>query len=332
MNIKVAYSPYQLRAQSALNALAYTEVREGILLKIQWPDDSRVGYADLHPWPELGDASLENQLSDLRMGKMSTQIEQCVWLADRDAKLRQEKKSIFDVGSPVKNNYLITNFEQATPGFLDHVQKDQFAILKVKVGRSLKAEAEFICRAASRGFRLRLDFNGAGSLETLQQFFGMLDPVAKNAIEYVEDPFPYDFKEWSQAQKLLPLALDNQFTRVDWGNLRQAPFSTLIVKPAKMDIGKSVQLCQLFQLKATVTSYMDHPVGMMHALGVAMSLKKDYPEMMNESGCMTQNLFQMESFAAEISNEGPYITRNSGTGIGFDQLLESSKWYQVKTL
>lgn len=332
MNIKIAYSPYTLKPQSTLNAVTSAESREGMLLKVQWPDDNRIGYADLHPWPELGDASLEAQMSDLRLGKMSPQIEQSVWLADRDAKLRLENKNIFDQGTTVKNNYIVTDFTVATDEYLNQLISDSFSTLKIKVGRNLKAEAAFVCRAAALGFRLRLDFNGAGSPESFRHFVFELDPRTRTCIEYVEDPMPFDEKHWQEARKILPLALDNQFSRVDWGNLRQAPFDVLVIKPAKMDIPRALQLCQLFGLKATVTSYMDHPVGMMHALGVAMSLKKDHPEMLNEAGCMTHLIFQQEAFAAEIPTMGPFITRNSGKGIGFDTLLESQKWYQVKTL
>lgn len=332
MNIKIAYSPYTLKTQNSLNALAPVDARDGMLLKIQWPDDDRTGYADLHPWPELGDASLEAQMSDLRLGKMSPQIEQSVWLADRDAKLRQEKKSIFEVGHTVKNNFIITDFTLATEAYLNQLRENNFTTLKIKVGRNLKGEANFVNRAAECGFLMRLDFNGAGSPETFRCFVQDLDPRTRTCIEYVEDPMPFEEKDWIDARRLLPLALDNQFSRVDWGSIRQAPFDVLVVKPAKMDIPRALQLCELFSLRATVTSYMDHPVGMMHALSVAMSMKKDRPEMFNDSGCMTHNLFQKDNFSAQIPTLGPFVTRNSGTGIGFDSLLESQKWYQVKTL
>lgn len=328
--IKISYSPYSLKPFQALNAVAVnTAVRDGALLKIEWPN-GHTGYADLHPWPELGDFSLEDQLSDLRRGKMSTQIEQSIWLAKRDAEARAEKKSLFSGGEKIKNNYLLSDFQLLKPGFLDGLRNEGFTTLKIKVGRNLKEEAEVLTHVAAAGLKIRLDFNAVGSWQIFEKFITNLPLTVRPLIEYVEDPFPFNVQAWSEARKLVKIAIDNQYDKVPWDQLTSVPFDVVVMKPAKMDVDKALLHCQNYGLKATVTSYMDHPVGVAHALSVAMELKKDYGEMILDAGCMTHRLFQMDAFAAEISTQGPYFLKIPGTGVGFDKLLEATSWHQIK--
>ncbi|MEK2644188.1 o-succinylbenzoate synthase MenC [Bdellovibrio sp. BCCA] len=327
--IKISYSPYTLKPVQSLNAVSSAAPREGVLLKVEW-SDGLTGYADLHPWPELGDLSLEDQLSELRRGRMSVQIEQSIWLARRDAQLRKDKKSVYEGGEKIKNNYLLSDFKLIKPGFLDELKTQGFTTLKMKVGRDLQEEADILTHVAAAGLKIRLDFNAVGSWQTFERFIGNLPPTVRPLIEYVEDPFPFDVNAWKEAKKLVKIAIDNQYDRVPWDRLVAAPFDVIVMKPAKTDIDKAIERCKKWNLKATVTSYMDHPVGVAHAIGVAMELKKKYGEMILESGCLTHRLYQMDPFAAELSTQGPYLLKVKGTGVGFDRLLEATSWFQVK--
>jgi len=327
--MKLFYSPYTLKPVQALNAVSAGQPREGVLLKIEWLD-GLVGYADLHPWPELGDATLEEQLANLRHGKMSAQVEQCIWLARRDAQLRKDKKNIFDGAEKVKNNFLLNDFKLIKPGFLDELKNQGFTTLKIKVGRNLQEEADVLTHIAASGLKIRLDFNAVGSWQIFEKFMTALPATVRPLIEYVEDPFPFEFNAWKEARKLAKIALDNQYGKVPWDKLSAAPCDILVIKPAKMDVERAVSLCQKWNLKATVTSYMDHAVGMIHAVGVAMELKKQHGDMILDAGCMTHRLYQMDAFAAEISTQGPYVLKVKGTGIGFDSLWGGLPWHQLK--
>ncbi|WP_374029639.1 hypothetical protein [Bdellovibrio bacteriovorus] len=326
--MKISYSPYTLKPTQSLNAASKPAPREGVLLKVEWAD--AVGYADLHPWPELGDLALDEQLSLLRQGKITPQAEQSIWLARRDALLRKDKKNIFDQGERVKNNALLTDFAALKPGYLDELKKEGFTTLKVKVGRNLKEEAEILTHIAAAGFKIRLDFNALGSWQIFEKFIGNLPLTVKALIEYVEDPFPFEIGAWSEAQKLVKIALDNQYDKVPWERLQKAPFDVVIIKPAKTDVDKAVERCLKWNLKAAVTSYMDHPVGVAHAVGIAMELKEKYSDMILECGCLTHRLYQMDVFSAEISTQGPYLLKVKGTGVGFDKVLGGLPWHQLK--
>lgn len=328
--IKLSYSPYTLKPIGSLNAVSLDTHREGVLFKIEW-SDGLTGYADLQPWPELGDPTLEEQLAGLRAGKISVQMEQTIWLARRDAEARSKKRNLFDLGTPLKNNYLLTHAEDIKPGLLDEVRSEGFDTIKVKIGRDLQEEAEALVHIAAAGFKMRLDFNALANWQIFERFIKNLDPKVRAQIEYVEDPFPYDATAWMEAKELVKLAIDNQYNKVRWDQLdTKAPFDVVVIKPAKMDVDIAIGHCQDWKLKASVTSYMDHAVGVAHAMTVAMELKKKYGDMILESGCLTHRNYKMDIFSAELDTKGPFLRRVRGTGVGFDELLEAMPWYHIK--
>jgi O-succinylbenzoate synthase len=327
--MKIWSSPYTIQPFQSLNALSGGQVQVGALLKIQWPD-GLTGYADLHPWSSLGDLSLDQQLADLKNGKISLQVEQSIWLARRDAKMRAENKNIFDYGAPVKNNYVATQVQSLSEDFFQELRTQGFTHIKVKMGRDLEQEKVFLSQAAAADFRLRLDFNGMGSWPIFERFMTSLPKTVLPYIEYVEDPFRYEESEWREARRLVKIAVDNQLPQVKW-NFSQVPFDVVVIKPAKTDVDLLVQRCLQHELSMVVTSYMDHTIGMFHALGVAMELKKTYPNNMLTAGCLTHQLFKRDEFSLQVKSQGPFVLRVPGSGVGFDKLLETREWQLIKT-
>lgn len=342
--MKIFFSLYTLRPVQSLNALSAGMIeRKGALLKVDWGNEL-VGYADLHPWVELGDWTLDEQLSSLRDGRISSQVERCIWLARRDAELRFEKKSIFgqnkylfsfdyrldpSATGKMKNNFLLTDFGLLKKGFLDDLKDQDFSTVKIKVGKNLEKETDVLEQVAAAGFRIRLDFNAVSNPKNFEKFIGNLSGSIRSLIEYVEDPFPFDIAPWSEAKKLVRIAIDNEYEKVPWDKISAAPFDVIVIKPAKLDVNLAISRCQKWNLKATVTSYMDHAVGASHALGVALELKEKYGDMILEAGCLTHHLYQADSFSAEITSHGPYLVNINGTGIGFNKLLEATPWFHL---
>lgn len=327
--IQIFYSPYKISPITSLNAASGNSPREGALLKVVWSDGLE-GYADLHPWPELGDVPLSVQLADLKKGRMSSMVEQSIWLARRDAAARKENKNILDFGAKIKNNFVISDITQLKPGALDEIRKEGFDTVKVKVGRDLTKEAEALTHLAACPLYIRLDFNGLGNWQVFEKFMSSIPRSVRALIEYVEDPFPFDLASWAEARKLVKIAADNQNAKIPWDHLTKSPCDVLVIKPAKVDVDKALELCKKWNMKAAVTSYMDHPVGVVHAVGVAMELKKLHGDMILEAGCLTHRLYQMDSFAAQMTSQGPYLLKVKGTGVGFDKLLKGITWQPVK--
>lgn len=327
--IKLSFHPYVLNPLTALNSVSAGAPRTGALFKVDWVD-GQTGYADLHPWMEFGDESLETQIEKARRGQISLMLKQTIELARRDAVLRKEGKSIQVFGENVRNNFLVTQVDQITPEFLTKIKGQGFTTVKMKAGRDLGKEAAAIKLVAVSGLKVRLDFNGAGSWQIFKDFMMDLSSEERAAIEYVEDPFPFEESTWADAQKLVKIALDAPYEQVKWAQLAKPCFDVVIIKPAKMNVEQALERCQKFNLKATVTSYMDHPVGVMHALGVAIECQKKYPQMMLESGCLTHLQYQANAFSEEMKTQGPYLLAVPGAGIGFNNLLEAIVWQPVQ--
>jgi O-succinylbenzoate synthase len=328
--MKISYSPYTLKPAQHLSAAATLNERQGILLQIEWPD-GMVGYADLHPWPELGDDSWEDQLAALRKGQISPMLEQSIWLARRDAQCRKQGKNLFDGLPPLKNNYLVSDVRAEKSDLLEYLKKENFDTVKIKIGHDLAKESEFVSFLGRDGaFKLRLDFNAIGTWQSYERFMSGLNKVALSRIQYVEDPFPFEEQSWIEARKFAPIAIDNEAHKVDLMRVKNKPFDVVILKPAKMDVNATVQACIIQDFKITVTSYMDHPLGVMHALAVAGELKKAHPHRILDAGCLTTRLFQMDPYSAAAVIQGPYLKRAEGKGIGFDTLLSREPWSLFK--
>lgn len=323
--MKISHSPYLLYPRNSLNAVSVGEAREGTLLKVEW-EGGLVGYADLHPWPELGDLPLVRQISDLRSGYSSDLVKQSLWMARRDALLRHKVQHIFSGGEPVKNNWIVTNIQNFDIGSLQKIKDLGFTTLKVKAGRSVAAEIAALEKIAEAGLGIRLDFNASGSWDKFRNYLMQIPAKVLSRIEYVEDPFPFDPSLWNEARRLVPIALDNQYSQVPWASLQEAPCDVLVLKPAKTDVSEALAYCEKWHLKMTVTSYMDHPVGVLHALGVAMELKKKHPNLILDAGCLTHHLYEEDVFSSAITVQGAYILQTPGAGVGFDHLLETLPW------
>lgn len=323
--MKISYSEYVIQPVGLLNNHSSgVQPRKGALLKMQWPD-GKIGYSDLHPWPELGDQPLDLQIQNMKKGKMSSQIEQSIWLARRDAIARSNNQSLLIHADDVRNNYIVTDALLCDESHLKDISKKGYKTIKIKVGKDQKAEADLIHRA-SLYFQLRLDFNSVGNLTVFQKFMQLLKPEAIKKIEYVEDPFPFDQAKWLEAQKIAPLAADRELLKIDFKKTTQVPFQVMVIKPALIDVEKAIRFAIQEKLKCVITSQMDHAVGQMHALAVASELKREHEEMILDAGCATHQLFEKDEFFKEIFQQGAYIESVRGAGIGFTELLEKRTW------
>src|SRR5260221_7143857 len=74
---------YELIPRVRLNARAGEGARRGALLNADG------GYADIHPWPELGDASLDEQLALLSTGETTALTAQSLRAGAADAPPRR---------------------------------------------------------------------------------------------------------------------------------------------------------------------------------------------------------------------------------------------------
>ena len=328
--MKISYHQYELLPLLNLNLFAKNNPRAGCLLKVDW-ENGHVGYSDLHPWPELGDDPLSKQLSDLRHGRISPQIEQSIYLAKRDAVARKKGISLFDQLPRVKNNYLISDYTQVKMTDIDQVYSRGFNTLKIKVGRDIAEDIKFVGKILSSGtFLVRLDFNNLSNWQYFERMMTELNQTQRSRIEYVEDPFPYDYVAYQEARKLCRTAVDREFRKVVFDETQKAPVDCIVLKPAIQDVESVISVALKHRIPLTVTSYMDHSVGMAHAICLAGELKKKHDWLILQAGCLTGRFYQSDDFSKQVSVQGPYIQSIAGTGIGFDQEFKQVSWAEVR--
>ncbi len=276
---------YELIPRVRLNARAGEGARRGALLNADG------GYADIHPWPELGDASLDEQLALLATGETTALTAQSLRAAAADAAARRAGRSLFD-GLEVPRSHWPAAAGEAPAAF---------DTIKVKMpGRELPSAG-----------RLRLDFNA--SLDA-GAFAALAPTLPRDRIDYVEDPCPYDAATWGALRDRtgLRLALDRE--------IALDGVDVLVIKPAIQDVeGLALDDCEI-----VVTSYMDHPVGQLHAAVVAAGLA---PEAC--CGLVTHLLYEPNAFSERLRLDGTRLVPPGGSGIGFDDLLEQLPWVEL---
>jgi O-succinylbenzoate synthase len=219
----VDYWKYELNPKRRLSAIAAEGPRCGALIRVDG------GYADIHPWPELGDATLDEQLALLARGETTPLTRASLRFAAIDAAARRDDRSLFD-GLTIPPSHW--------PG---PDPPAGFDTVKLK---SIDRIPEHV--------RLRIDFNAT---LTPEEFVRIAATLPRQRIDFIEDPCPYDAVTWTDLRSRtgLRLALD----RAGVAGQRNGA-DVLVIKPAIEEIPPT-------DSELVVTSYMDHPIGQLCA-------------------------------------------------------------------
>jgi O-succinylbenzoate synthase len=339
--VRIWSAPYTLVARSTLSGKALNKIRVGSLLKIE--TDKGIGYSDLHPWPEWGDLSIDEQLKLLAEGKTTDLSARSLALASLDREARAHGISAFEGLKIPDSHYLVTEINNLKETQLEGIWSEGFRALKFKLGRDIEAEAKKLIELepALRRFQLRLDFTGLLMAPEYSTFVESLSPALIRKIEFIEDPMPWNESIWSALRffKQVDFALD-RVSEVELNGLESKSvspeFKWVIVKPAIQDPTRMLNLARLTQARICVTSYLDHPVGQMGAaleaarLVSATGSSTSFSDVVGLCGLVTHNMFEKSEFAEAVKNQGPHLHAPEGVGIGFDRLLEKQNWQAVK--
>lgn len=319
--VMIDLSCYELAAHVPLNCAAVHTCRAGALLKVLF-EDGLIGYADCHPWVELGDAGLPEQLRLLNEGMLTPLTQRSLHFASLDAKARSEGVSLFSGLTTPRSHLLIPNLEQCDLSMIEGAVQCGFGCFKIKLGKHLTAELTKLKELLDMfpSMACRLDFNLKLSSD---QFAYVLQEIApwKEQIEFYEDPFVFETRAWEALQKRgYSLACDHQ-SQHTFGFSSAA--AVLVLKPAIQD--HSGFLTNLTQ-KLVVTSYLDHPLGQMTAAYVAALAQRAAPERVGTCGLLSHTVYQTNEFSAQLECHGPELIPPEGTGFGFDVLLAKQQW------
>ena len=284
------YWHYRLKSRRTLNARSSRRNFEGVLLR-----DAEGGHACLHPWPELGDPSLQKCLEDLAGPRRWPIVRRALRCMEMDGAARSVEAG--------------------------------FTVAKLKCGLDLAADGAFLGRMAARfpALKWRLDFNESGDAGELAEWISAMPAETRSCIEFLEDPCEFSEAKWGELhrQTRVPLAVDREAAP----NLANA--QVMVIKPALDEPWLLAEAAMERGRRVVVTSYMDHPLGQAFAAWEGGRLALQFPGLVGVCGLQTHHLFEPDAFTEALGPWTPEFHPASGKGLGFDGLLEKLPWKRI---
>lgn len=319
MKPEIWFHRYVLRSGAALNSASTRLEFPGALLRVG------NGFAAVHPWPEFGDLPLEAQLNVLAEGGTTPLLERSLETARVDAESRAGGVSLFE-GLEVPESHYSWSFGRDTAVQLEYLRDRGFQAIKVKGFNNYGETTRFLDAVAKidRTLRLRVDFNGCLEPAAFRKFVEFMPLRVYRQLDLIEDPVPYDAALWSEVKARwdVRLALDKGWQSGTEG------FDVVVVKPARRD-WRVVRALHP-QRHLMLTSAMDHPLGQAWAAYEAALAKKELGADLELCGLVTQHLFQRDAFSECLGvSAGVLQVDRSGTGLGFDDVLEKLDWQRL---
>ncbi|HLK13854.1 MAG TPA: enolase C-terminal domain-like protein [Fimbriimonadaceae bacterium] len=312
--------------------------RKGALLRFTLRDGS-VGYADCHPWPELGDVPLGEQLEAWRARRFTAILDQSTLLAFVDAEARRGERSLFTGLNVPPSHLSIPDAASEEPDQLDlklHEAKLKgFTVVKVKATDDPDADWPWLTHIGGLcqefGVRARIDFNARLDFESVVNLVDRLRSGTGGLswIDWLEDPAPFNDEVWRsiRARTGCRLALDLALRMPDASARRAA--EVVVYKSAVNAALDYTFLVKNTGLRVCYTSYLDHPVGQAFAAYAAAANIVE-AETVETCGLLTHDVYEPNAFSERLRTNGPVLIPPEGTGIGFDDLLENLPWEELK--
>ena len=315
---KPMISRYRLKARGFLNSISNRREFEGALIQIDG------GFGCIHPWPELGDPTLEKCLADLSGARRWPIVRRAIRCAEYDRASRVFDNSLFEEMEVPASHATLAKADVAEIAL---AVEAGFTTVKLKSGRDLTAEARFLDEMAAEYPQLkwRLDFNESLTPGDATSFLLGLAEKTRAAIDFVEDPSPYSESSWKEIrrQTRVNLAVDREAAPLS------AAAQVMVVKPAIDEPFLLGEAALGHQQRVVITSYMDHPVGQTFAAWEAARLGLQFPGLVGTCGLQTHHLFEPDAFSEALGPWSPDFKVPDGTGLGFDDLLDALPWTRL---
>ena len=315
---KPLISRYRLKARGFLNSISKRSSFEGALIQIDG------GYGCIHPWPELGDPTLEKCLADLAGARRWPIVRRAIRCAEYDRTARSFENSLFEEMEVPASHATLAKADAAE---VARAVEAGFTTVKLKAGRDLSAEMKFLDAMTLEfpALQWRLDFNESLSSEQAAEFLLGLGEKARAAIDFVEDPCPFSETSWAELHRKtrVKLAVDREATPLS------AAAQVIVIKPAVDEPFLLGEAAIAHNQRVVMTSYMDHPVGQAFAAWEAARLELQFPGLVGICGLQTHHLFESNEFAEALGPWSPEFKAPDGIGLGFDDLLAAQPWTRL---
>lgn len=309
---------YRLKARGFLNAISNRREFEGALIQIDG------GYGCIHPWPELGDPTLDKCLADLAGERRWPIVRRAVRCAEYDRTAREFENSLFEEMEVPQSHATLAKADVTE---VVAAVEAGFTTIKLKAGRDLEKEATFLKDMVMEypALKWRLDFNEAPEPAQVSGFLTGLTDKVRVAIDFVEDPCPYSESAWKELWKTtrVKLAVDREAAP------QSSAAQVMIVKPAIDEPFLLGEAAITNSQRVVMTSYMDHPVGQAFAAWEAARLELQFPGLVGLCGLQTHHLFEPNEFSEALGPWSPEFKFPDGLGLGFDDLLDAQPWTRL---
>lgn len=284
---------------------------EGVLIQVEG------GFGCIHPWPELGDAPLDQQLLALAEGGRTPLTKRALRCCRFDSQARGVGQNLFEGLRIPRSHFSLPEGVFSAPA--------GFSSVKFKAASAEEALERI--RNLAPDLRVRVDFNEALSPAELIDFWENLGEF-RDRIEFIEDPVRFEASIWNGMSEALRhvIAVDRAAGEVESGPAYR------VVKPAIDDPAEQESLAERFDQRLVFTSYLDHPVGQLFAAFEAANAFKRNPSRLAECGLVTHHLFdETDPFVAALGPATPDLNPPPGLGLGFDDLLHDLPWIPLTT-
>ena len=307
------FAPYELTVKRTRG------IRYGSLLKVEFID-GQTGHADLHPWPEKGEASLKVHLEKLRKKEFTILCSRAIAIAREEAQAQTKEFNLLSSLQIPLSHYLISDIENfyKTGTLLDQ----GFKVFKVKLNHPLKRQTQKLLdlmQTWGSAIKWRLDFHiNLSEQQWWQWVEECLVKIDPQYLDFIEVPFDYQERLWMQ-NKQYPLALDV------WGRGNTLPISTLIWKSSRKSMQELLKKksASLFQ-KVVFTHSLSHPLDQLSSAYFAARFYRIQPSLKEVCGLVQKDIYENHDFT--LPDQGTYFPRLSGKGWGVSLLLDQLSW------
>jgi O-succinylbenzoate synthase len=309
---------YALTPKATPNRLSSTNKRSGALINVKFKGHSREGFADLFPWPELGDEPLELQVQSLIQGTPLRLAAASLTWAFYEAKAASLGKQLTSETAYPCHKTVLSHAQEIEPCF---------QIAKLKISSETIGDWESIEALRNKYPKLkwRFDFNGLfKTKEEAHSFYKKLSPAMLDAIDFLEDPYSSELMEDSEALKVfqdLVIAVDRNPTPK-----ALSVNKIWVIKPVYFSPDYLLNEVRHFPGKVVITSNMDHALGQLIALHSAKEIANTLRDRLLPGGLLTQENFAFYPEMNWVETKQNQLQPTSlGLGWGpIDELLKLS--------
>lgn len=321
-------SPYELK----FNLQSGWQDRHGVLLKFEF-EDGLEGHADLHPWTELGDPSIETILNDLKQARPSwSMARRCLDLARKDAVARAEKRFLGEGAEQILSHKLIPRLSGRDRVDFEKARNLGYSHFKIKMSQVL-GEEDRAWRSLAQEWAdsvvWRLDLNSRPSEQQFLEWLGNLPKEVKSQIDFIEDPCSYSGSVWNSIHDI-ELACDRVID-LSSSEPHLIHAQVMVVKPELIDGLELVRRDQGHPRRYIVTNNLGHPYSFAVARAEASELYGHYPQLREVCGLQGLEYYEQSSWTERFKLDGPRVIWNwcSDSGYGFDELLKELTWKKL---